>query len=112
MEFLTRFIVGGLIVSAFAAFGDVFKPKTFAGLFNAAPSVALATLGLTIAKDGHAYGAMEGRSMVAAAIAFSVYAWFARSVLLRCKTTAGKATAALIPVWGCVAGTIWYRWLQ
>jgi len=32
--------------------GDGLKPKSFAGLFGTAPSVALATLGLTILVDG------------------------------------------------------------
>jgi hypothetical protein len=38
-EILLRVIVGGLAVSAFSLLGDVLKPKTFAGLFGAAPSV-------------------------------------------------------------------------
>ena len=49
-EILLRFLIGGAVVSAFALLGDLFKPKSFAGLFGAAPSVALATLGLTVAK--------------------------------------------------------------
>ena len=40
-----RFLIGGVVVSVFAIVGDVLKPKSFAGLFGAAPSVALATLG-------------------------------------------------------------------
>ena len=44
----------------------------FAGLFGAAPSVALATLGLTIVTDGKFYAAAEGRSMIAGAIAVFV----------------------------------------
>jgi len=44
--------MGGMIVSLFASLGDVLKPKSFAGLFGAAPSVALATLGLTVLADG------------------------------------------------------------
>ena len=47
-EYVVRFIVGGLVVSAFAMLGDVLRPKSFAGLFGAAPSVALATLGIAI----------------------------------------------------------------
>ena len=39
-EIILRFILGGAIVSAFAAMGDMLKPKSFAGLFGAAPSVA------------------------------------------------------------------------
>ena len=42
-ELLVRFVIGGLAVSSFAVVGDIFKPKSFAGLFGAAPSVALAT---------------------------------------------------------------------
>jgi hypothetical protein len=48
-QILIRFFVGGAVVSAFAILGDLLKPKSFAGLFGAAPSVALATLGLTVA---------------------------------------------------------------
>ena len=49
---LIRFLIGAVAVSIFAVLGDLFKPKSFAGLFGAAPSVALATLGLTVASDG------------------------------------------------------------
>ena len=48
-ELFLRFAIGGIVVSAFAVLGDSFKPKSFAGLFGAAPSLALATLALTIA---------------------------------------------------------------
>ena len=46
-EIVIRFVIGGLVVTAFSLISDVFKPKTFAGLFGAAPSIALASLGLT-----------------------------------------------------------------
>ena len=55
IQILVRFVVGGLVVSAFAIIGDLLKPKSFAGLFGAAPSVALATLSLTVATEGGAY---------------------------------------------------------
>jgi len=48
MQLVIRFLVGGVIVSLFAVLGDVLQPKSFAGLFGAAPSVALATLALTM----------------------------------------------------------------
>ena len=67
MQLLFRFVVGGLVVSLFAVIGDVLKPKSFAGLFGAAPSVALATLALTIATDGKTYAALEARSMIVGA---------------------------------------------
>ena len=73
---LFRFLIGGAVVSAFSALGDILKPKSFAGLFGAAPSVALATLALTIATDGPSYAATEARSMIAGALAMFVYASF------------------------------------
>jgi hypothetical protein len=50
------------------------KPKGFAGLFAGAPSVALATLGLTIFIQGTSYAATEAKSMIAGALAFFFYA--------------------------------------
>jgi hypothetical protein len=60
LDYAVRFFAGGLIVSAFAILGDVLRPKSFAGLFGAAPSVALATLTLAILKNSPAYVATEG----------------------------------------------------
>ena len=68
LEYLLRFVVGGIAVSAFAALGDVLRPKSFAGLFGAAPSIALATLAITLAKAGPAFAALEGRSMIVGGI--------------------------------------------
>jgi len=52
IQVIFRFVVGGLTVSLFAALRDVLKPKSFTGLFAAAPSLALGTFGLTILTDG------------------------------------------------------------
>lgn len=68
-EYLIRFVVGGVVVSAFALLGDVLRPKSFASLFGAAPSVALATLGIAIYQHGAGYAALQSRSMVVGAIA-------------------------------------------
>ncbi len=73
-ELVARFLVGGVAVTTFAALGDVFKPRTFAGLFSAAPSVAIATLALTLDSKGARYAAIEGHCMVFGAVAMGVYA--------------------------------------
>src|SRR5580700_9178189 len=70
---LARFVIGGLVVSAFATVGGLFKPTSFAGLFGAAPSVALATLALAISKSGRAYAGTECRSMIAGAAGLCLY---------------------------------------
>ena len=59
-DIIVRFFIGGLVVSLFSLISDLLKPKTFAGLFGAAPSVALATLALTVMKEGKQYAAIEG----------------------------------------------------
>jgi len=70
---LFRFVLGGVVVAAFSVVGDVLKPKRFAGVFGAAPAVALPSLALTIMQDGAQDAATMARSMMAGAVAFLVY---------------------------------------
>ena len=102
-----RFLIGGLIVSAFAVLGDLFKPKTFAGLFGAAPSVALATLILTVAQKGKIYAAIESRSMIAGAVAFFLYALCVMRVTARYRLSGKQAAVLSLPVWFIVAFGLW-----
>jgi hypothetical protein len=95
------------MVSAFSTLGDVFKPKSFAGLFGAAPSIALATLALPVSVNGRPYTAMEGRSMIGGAIAFFVYASSVSHLMMRHKLPALAVTCALIPLWFAVAFGLW-----
>jgi hypothetical protein len=81
-EFVLRFLIGGAVISVFALLGDVLRPKSFAGLFGAAPSIALATVGMTIARHGKEYAATEARSMVLGAIAFCVYEYVMSQALV------------------------------
>jgi uncharacterized membrane protein (GlpM family) len=102
LEFLFRFLIGGIVVSMFAVLGDVLKPKSFAGLFGAAPSVALATLSLTIVANGKAYVATEARSMIVGAIAFFIYSCACTRLMARHKVQAAPATIGALVLWlGC-----------
>lgn len=107
-EILIRFLVGGVVVSAFAVVGDLLRPKSFAGLFGAAPSVALATLALTISNQGAQYAAIESRSMIVGAIAFFVYAACVCGLLLHLKLPALLATLPSIVIWLGAAIAAWY----
>lgn len=60
MDYLIRF---GIVVSVFLIIGDLLRPKFCRPVWRGA-SVALATLSLTIWKEGSAYVAIEGRSML------------------------------------------------
>lgn len=48
LEYIARFVAGGLLVCLFSLISQVCEPKQFAGLFSAAPSVLLAGLVLTL----------------------------------------------------------------
>jgi hypothetical protein len=102
VDILVRFVIGGLVVSLFALFADVLRPRSFAGLFSAAPSVALATLTLTLVKDGHAYAAIEARSMIAGALAFLVYACVVGRMVARTSWPTWAITSSFLVLWiGC-----------
>jgi hypothetical protein len=107
-ECLLRFFIGGVVVSFFAVLAEIFRPKSFAGLFGAAPSIALATIGITIAQHGKNYAAIEARSMIFGAIAFFCYASAASWILMRRKPAALTATVALMPIWFAASFTLWF----
>ena len=106
-DILIRFFIGGAVVSAFAVIGDLFKPKTFAGLFGAAPSVALATLGLTVISHGKLYAAIESRSMLLGSIALFFYLYIITQVLVRTKINVAAVTVAGTVLWLGVALGLW-----
>ena len=99
-ELLYRFFVGGAIVSLFAVIGELFEPKRFAGIFGAAPSVAIATLGLTFLQHGGPTVATEGWWMVIGGIGMLVYACI----------SAALAKRDHFPVWLAASGA-WIAWL-
>jgi len=106
-DILLRFFIGGIVVSLFALTGDLFKPKSFAGLFSAAPSVALASLGLAFAHHGAAYASIEGRSMMVGAIAFFLYSQLVSCLLLRYKLGVLMVSSASLVVWLVSAFVFW-----
>ena len=106
-ELLMRFLLGGLLVSAFSVMGDLFRPKSLAGIFGAAPSVALATLGLTLVSEGADYASIELRSMVVGTVALGCYGLVVGRVLLRGAHPTLAVTAGGLLVWFGVAGALW-----
>jgi hypothetical protein len=113
-EMIIRFILGGLVVCVFAVIGDVLKPKSFAGIFGAAPSIALVTLALAFAKEDAGYAAFQARSMLAGSAGLLVYSLLLGRLLLRREGQApfNALTASTLGwfVWLAVALTLW-AWL-
>jgi len=106
-EILIRFLIGGVVVSAFSVLGDLFEPKSFAGIFSAAPSVALATIFLTVMKNGRAYVAVEAHSMILGALAFIIYASLVARRLLHGKWSVLLVTASALCLWCVCAFGFW-----
>src|SRR4051794_23858618 len=102
-EYLIRFVVGGAMVSLFAFLGDVFRPKSFAGLFGAAPSVAFATLALTLSQRSADYAANETRTMIIGAAALGLYAVAVCQLTKRFNWNAFAASSTALVVWFSLA---------
>jgi Protein of unknown function (DUF3147) len=106
MDLVVRFVLGGLVVSAFAAAGELFKPKTFSGLFGAAPSVAIASLALAFYQHGEDYVAIEARTMVVGAVAMAAYCAACVVVTRRTHVPVWLGAAAAWIVWFGAAGAL------
>jgi hypothetical protein len=111
-DILLRIMIGGVAVSAFAMLGELLKPKSFAGLFGAAPSVSLATLVLTVMKEGKTYASIEARSMVLGAVAFIIYAAIISRLMIRRRMQVLSATTLGIGIWVACAFGLWYGFLR
>jgi hypothetical protein len=91
-------LAGGALVVAFAMVSDMLKPKMFAGLFGAAPSVATTSLLVSGLAMGAAKDEKYATGMVAGAIGLVFYS---------------VAAALAVKHLGAVAGSIlaWVAWI-
>jgi uncharacterized membrane protein (GlpM family) len=92
---------GGMFVVAFALIGEVLEPKRFAGLFSAAPSVALGSLSVVLVTKGADEGHENALGMIVGAIALVVFCVVARGFVERYDALKGSVLASA--VWLAVA---------
>lgn len=109
---LIRFLIGGISVSTFAVLGDLFKPKSFAGLFGAAPSVALATLALAVTIDGRENAGTQSTSMMLSAVALFGYASCVSWIMMHRTWSAIWVAISILPVWAAVSFGLWFVLLR
>jgi len=112
MQLLVRFLIGGSVVSLFAILGDVIKTKSFAGIFGAAPSVALATLALTIHTEGTDYAAVQARSMIVGAAALMIYAAVSSHLMWKGTASVPVIAVAGLTLWIALALAGWVLLLR
>jgi hypothetical protein len=106
-ELLLRFVLGGAIISLFAVLSDMVSPKTYAGIFGAAPSVALASLGIAFATEAGAKAALDGRSMLLGAVALFAYSLAAKRLIMHRRWSALIAASLLLLLWLAIALALW-----
>jgi hypothetical protein len=95
---------GGLFVASFALAAATLKPKRFAGLFSAAPSVAMANLLVAVIAKGHREGVANAEGMLIGAAAFSLACLVGIPLVRRWRAL--HASAAICGLWliGAAAG--------
>jgi hypothetical protein len=97
-------------VVAFAALSDVLKPKAFAGLFSAAPSVALASLALTAVVMSQAKASEAAATMVAGAVGMVAFCAVAALLEKRAGSIVSSGVAWLS--WLACAGVVFWVFFQ
>src|SRR5947209_2089694 len=86
-----RAVAGGGLVAAFALLSEALKPKRFAGLFGAAPAIAVVGLTVSVLDKGAHAAQQESLGMIAGAVGMIAYAAGAIRLLRsgRCGCGAG-----------------------
>ena len=104
---IVKTVLGGVLVVAFAVLAQTLQPKRFAGVFAAAPSVALASLSVTVIDKGPLDARASCAGMAAGAVGFVVYCLIAPAAIRRWRPLRGSivalvgwllATAVALPV--------------
>jgi uncharacterized membrane protein (GlpM family) len=102
MLLVVKGLAGGALVVAFAVLGEVLDPKRFAGIFAAAPSVALSSLTIVVLTKGHGQARANALGMVVGSVAFIAFTLVVRRLVSRFDAASGSALACI--VWLAVAG--------
>ena len=101
-----RGLAGGMLVVAFALIAEVVDPKAFAGLFAAAPSVAIASLAITVISESATDARQSAIGMVVGGIGMAACCVAAVGAIPRLKALWGSVVASA--GWAVVAlGLYW-----
>jgi hypothetical protein len=107
---LIRVLAGGSLVVAFAMLGDMLKPKMFAGLFGAAPSVATASLLVSGLAMGASKDEKYATGMIAGAIGLVAYSAAAAVAVKHLGAVTGSIVAWV--AWLVPAAAVYWWWLR
>jgi hypothetical protein len=102
VQLILKGLAGGIFVVAFALVGSIVNPTRLAGLFSAAPSVAIASLLITTYSVGTNEARQDARSMILGAVALIVAAVLGLPLLGR--ISAFRTATCIAGFWIVVAG--------
>jgi hypothetical protein len=100
-----RALLGGAFVALFSVVGELLRPKSFAGIFAAAPSVALGSLIITDVTKGSEAVWMSAVGMLAGAVAMVAACTVGIDSVKRFRALRGSLAA--IGVWLLVASGLY-----
>jgi uncharacterized membrane protein (GlpM family) len=100
-----RALLGGTFVALVAVLGELLRPKSFAGILAAAPSVALASLLITDVAKGEPAVWQSALGMVAGAVAMVAACVVGIDSVKHFRALRGSLAA--IGVWLLVAGGLY-----
>lgn len=98
-------LAGGSFVVLFAAVGEIVRPRGLAGISSGAPSVALASLLVTVLTVGVASARNQALGMVAGAAALVVWCLAGTETVKRFGALRGSVAATA--VWFSAACGLW-----
>jgi uncharacterized membrane protein (GlpM family) len=97
-------LAGGSLVVSFALLSEGLSPKRFAGLFSAAPAVAIAGLTIVLLDKGPHEAHESAAGMIAGSLGMIAYAACAVRLLRHMQAFAAAAIA--LGAWVVVAGLV------
>ena len=103
--FAARAIIGGAAVVGFSLVGEAGRPKRFAGLFAAAPSVALASLAITVVEKGRLATVPYAKGMLFGSAGMLAYCLVTLFLVERLHALLGSLISWL--AWFIVAGGLY-----
>jgi len=98
-------LVGGFVVVGFSLIGQAGHPKRFAGLFSAAPSVAVASLAMTVVARGTDATLAYAQGMLIGSAGMVAYCLVSLVLINRLHALVGSSLAWL--AWLAVAGGLY-----
>ena len=104
--FAARALIGGLAVVAFSLVAEAGRPKRFAGLFAAAPSVAVASLAVTVLSKGANGTAPYAEGMLIGSAGMLAYCLVSLYLIDRLHALVGSLLSWL--AWFLVAGGLYF----